>query len=193
MPKTKMRMKLYSTLNTLPPVFTSSPRRFYTKRTPSWAYLRRTRKVFTRGNAVCNIRSDIKRAQSTPSRTHTLSLSIGPQKINRSEPFLQIQIAGRGGRGREKQGPRRLVPRDILFLAPLCSTFENFSNEPYKIQLATDRRSAVKTRNSIPVIEREKVSPTRAIDLYSVNFLARRATEGDDKGIKRFNIREICR
>lgn len=91
-------MKLYSALNTLPPVFTSSPRWFYTKRIPSWAYLRRTRKVFTRGNAVCNIRPDIKRAQSTPSRTHTLSLSIGPQKINRSEPFLQIQIAGRGNR-----------------------------------------------------------------------------------------------
>lgn len=40
------------------PLTPAAPR-FYTKLTPPFAYLRRTRKVFTRGNAVCNIRPDI--------------------------------------------------------------------------------------------------------------------------------------
>lgn len=138
--------------------------RFYTKRT----YLRRTRKVFTRGKLrVCNIRPDIyKRAQSIPlARTHarkhvytracTQFLPPWPPE-NKQNRTLSTNSNSRKGRGGEK--PRRLVPRDPLSRSSLFD-FRKLFGEPYKTQLATDRRSAVKTRNSIPVIEGERVLP----------------------------------
>lgn len=158
--------------------------RFYTKRT----YLRRTRKVFTRGKlSVCvtlgpiyisarNLSPSHARTHaSTYIRAHAHNFSLrGPQKINRIEPFLQIQIAGKE-EGREK--PRRLVPRDPLSRSSLFD-FRKLFGEPYKTQLATDRRSAVKTRNSIPVIERERALP-RSRDRSSFSdFSGARRGEG---------------
>lgn len=159
MSKTKMRSgwNVLGAFNTLLPIFTSSPR-FCTKRTPSWTYLRRTRKVFTRGNTVCNIRSNIS-ARNLPPRTHTISPSIGPQKINRSEPFLQIQIAGRGNH-------RAGLFLAILFLASLCPTFENFS-------VSTTKRSSPRIGDPLSKQEirfpwsREKESPSLTCDRSS--------------------------
>lgn len=132
-----IRVTLYSTFLSshaqLPPL---DPW-FYIKRT----YLRRTRKVFTRGNAVRVTLGPIYiSARNLPPRTHarihahacTQFLPPWPPE-NKQNRTLSTNSNSRKGRergGGDKDRAGSFLA--ILFLALLCSTFENFSASPTK-------------------------------------------------------------
>lgn len=163
----------------LPPPGTPNPG-FYTKRTPSYTYLRRTRKVFTRGNAVCNIRPDIyKRAQYlTPShermyaRTHvytracTQFLPPWPPE-NKQNRTLSTNSNSRkgweggGGRNEDRADSFLAISSFSLLFVRLSKTFRR------TLQNTARHGSAIRCQNKKfdsrdREREREKESPSLA-------------------------------
>lgn len=112
----------------------------------------------------------------TYTRAHTHNpppLRASPQKINRIEPFLQIQIAGRVGRG--KNAPAR----DPLSRSSLFDFGKTFRRA---LQNTTRHGSAIRCQNKkfdSCDRERERVSPSLAHDRSSFNdFSGARREEG---------------
>jgi len=198
-----IRVTLYSTFLSshaqLPPL---DPW-FYIKRT----YLRRTRKVFTRGNAVRVTLGPIYiSARNLPPRTHarihahacTQFLPPWPPE-NKQNRTLSTNSNSR--KGRERGGGTRTAPvrssrsSFSLFFVRLSKTFRR------ALQNTARHGSAIRCQNKKfdSRESREKESPSlRAIDLHSAIFPAqeegaRGRRRGGDEEIKGLFVGEIYR